>query len=393
MATCTECCICCDTLCTAQVGVLLDSNGARACPHYFHLGCAAQLQPFITRGYGLQMEVEDGGDAALTCPMCRVVFASTAPLPSPLAEPEEWLRLVSCGTGTASERELLDALAATCAAPAAELEAVVQGLLPQGGGVTAEGMRCVVGAVRGVLHPANGGVDPSRAIPDITSAKEDWYDHWDVAGRGVLEKSVLVDALVRSFESRRHMTPARRQGIAEAVHQLWPIFVSGTADGITRGEFLAADGFADVITAHLAVPLREQQRRDSDASSSSSSSSSSSFFSASSSAAAPVAQAAALPDVPNEPFPAQDQSVEAQLLEHRSSMSAAYDASRAPNHHHPPLMLVRRGSAAPPARTRTCGFHAVRIIQSLRNLFSGGREAARSDAYTQIFHDVAPAAV
>lgn len=101
------CVVCLDTLATEPVGVCVDVDGRRTCPHYFHLACLQQVEGCL-------------------CPQCRTRLWRRAPLPEPREEPAAWLRLVSLsGEDALRPKDVAAALGALLPVPLDRLESFV----------------------------------------------------------------------------------------------------------------------------------------------------------------------------------------------------------------------------------------------------------------------------
>ena len=90
-----------DALCSQSLGVCVDLNGRRTCPHFFHLQCLERVE-------------------GAHCPQCRCRFFRRCPLPR-LTE-RGWWRLVA---PTNLQRDLLKGLRACVKLPSEELEALL----------------------------------------------------------------------------------------------------------------------------------------------------------------------------------------------------------------------------------------------------------------------------
>eukprot|EP01063_Lacrimia_lanifica_P038293 TRINITY_DN80_c0_g4_i1.p1 TRINITY_DN80_c0_g4~~TRINITY_DN80_c0_g4_i1.p1 ORF type:complete len:296 (+),score=71.69 TRINITY_DN80_c0_g4_i1:63-950(+) len=222
----TPCCLCFDPLGDRPVCTLWKA-GAQVCPHYFHVDCAEGIRAISTRGYGMNMEVEGRPDSdPRPCPICRAIFLETKaaqcpepppPPPPPAAVPVE-------------NGKLHDALKAMLDAD----DSVVASIL--GGRGT------------GIQHP---GAPPQRD-EELVPALEDhdaWWEFWVGDGDGAaMSRAAMLSALVATYE--RYGTVSDAGEAREVLGVGWDA-CAPKGGGMTKAEFFAADGLAELVLAAL----------------------------------------------------------------------------------------------------------------------------------------------
>eukprot|EP01063_Lacrimia_lanifica_P028999 TRINITY_DN434_c1_g2_i3.p1 TRINITY_DN434_c1_g2~~TRINITY_DN434_c1_g2_i3.p1 ORF type:complete len:457 (+),score=76.96 TRINITY_DN434_c1_g2_i3:48-1373(+) len=263
-----ECCICFDPMCEAPVAVLLDQRDVRVCSHYFHFDCVKEMCPFVTRGYGMEMEVEEGGDATQKCPMCRAPFTSIARMPDPAEDPRNWFRFVdSDNTGFLSFNNVRDVVNAMCMIDQRQLVKLLKENWStwdrtQSNGITPQELPALLQFV--LAHSPRRrdaqGRTQRQTAPSIVENKEAWFDYWDEDRSGALDRGETARALVKTFE-KGTISPQQIREIQSTLENVWAVFDVNRSNTITRAEFLMSDGLADSIIAFLqSQSLRPQPR-------------------------------------------------------------------------------------------------------------------------------------
>eukprot|EP01063_Lacrimia_lanifica_P029000 TRINITY_DN434_c1_g2_i4.p1 TRINITY_DN434_c1_g2~~TRINITY_DN434_c1_g2_i4.p1 ORF type:complete len:317 (+),score=77.33 TRINITY_DN434_c1_g2_i4:53-1003(+) len=251
-----ECCICFDALCEEPVAALFDQHNKRVCSHYFHFDCVKEMCPFVTRGYGMEMEVEEGGDAELTCPMCRVPFASIARMPNHLEDPYSWFRFVdSDNTGFLSFNNVRDVVNAMCMIDQRQLVKLLKENWSTwdrwGNGIFPDALPMLLQFVLAHSPRRRDAQGRTRqTAPSIVENKEAWFDYWDEDRSGALDRGETARALVKTFE-KGTISPQQIREIQSTLENVWAVFDVNRSNTITRAEFLMSDGLADTIAAML----------------------------------------------------------------------------------------------------------------------------------------------
>eukprot|EP01064_Diplonema_japonicum_P015528 TRINITY_DN2322_c0_g1_i2.p1 TRINITY_DN2322_c0_g1~~TRINITY_DN2322_c0_g1_i2.p1 ORF type:complete len:401 (+),score=54.99 TRINITY_DN2322_c0_g1_i2:42-1244(+) len=242
-----ECCICFDDLCSGPVAVFM-SQHKRVCCHYFHYECVKDMCPFVTRGYGLDMEIEETEEGKLKCPMCREEFNRVVKMPDPTQDPRTWFKLVdTAGTGSLTKEEVRHVIRATCKISEERITDLVETRWQtwdkdNSGTLTEEELPHLITFVkRNIEQPKQAGP------PHIVSNKEGWFSFWDEDGSGELDKDEVARALIKTFDRG----DKRVREIQSVVESVWGIFdITGTSC-ISKAEFLKPDGLADTVIACL----------------------------------------------------------------------------------------------------------------------------------------------
>ena len=230
-----ECTICLEPLCFNGPGGLVDSRGKRVCPHNFHCACVQSL------GEHKQ------------CPLCRIDFARTVPLPNPQTNPREWFSFVDVdGSGSLEYQEVTDGLLACLPLDWRRIEADMDKLFPQWavkGRVDLTQFSKPDGVLSYIMaHYAVKKAKPEP--PDLRAHREDWFRYWDVIdgdGNGKLDKGEICRALIKTL----HLSGAARSGIGDTLDNIWCLFDHDGSGSVELSEFIARDGLADTLIAEL----------------------------------------------------------------------------------------------------------------------------------------------
>ncbi|KAJ9471401.1 hypothetical protein DIPPA_05215 [Diplonema papillatum] len=249
-----ECCICFEPLPSDSVGVLMaKETRSRVCNHYFHYDCIKGMSPFITRGYGLEMEIENLSTGDLKCPMCRVSFNGICRMPDPDSDVRGWLRLVDVDqTGRLSKEEVKEVVKSTCFVSEEDLEEVLGDRWDEWDPDACGTIKLAdAGGLLDYVHEKLGAaMRKGTSCPHIAEDKNGWFDFWDQSETGDLTKAEVVRALVKTFE-RADDEAQREQDVTAIVESVWPLFDQSGSNSISKSEFVATDGLADTIIAFL----------------------------------------------------------------------------------------------------------------------------------------------
>eukprot|EP01065_Artemidia_motanka_P035429 TRINITY_DN43335_c0_g1_i1.p1 TRINITY_DN43335_c0_g1~~TRINITY_DN43335_c0_g1_i1.p1 ORF type:complete len:384 (+),score=97.76 TRINITY_DN43335_c0_g1_i1:67-1152(+) len=207
-----ECPICFDALSTRPLSAFFAADGKRSCRHYFHLDCVADLPTKV-------------------CPMCRTAYETAGKVPDPRVDPAGWLRVVdSDGSGYLTLPQAQEVLRCMLDVDEVACDKAVAGKWaewtggPDGRLGPNELPRAL--AFMGEHIPGRVKRDPPRLGRDHAS-KMAWFEFWDEAGVGRLDKGQVARALIKTIKSReptvevkakvRYVGGGRMQG-----PQQWP---------------------------------------------------------------------------------------------------------------------------------------------------------------------------
>lgn len=243
-----ECPICFEPLCSAPVGVFVDTGGRRVSQHFFNLGAARE---WLSSGTGM-------------CPLTRKPISSVLEVPDIRVDPEGWFDAVDIdGDRRLSRLEVVECLKAQLPVDAGALDAAAadadhwmwQQWDLDGSGYIERHELLREGGLAAYVRQAFERSTRGDAIPDISRDKDAWYSYWDEDNSGELDKEEVVRALLKTF--RMTTDPARVSQMRASVEAIWPIFDEDGSGTVDREEFLKpSEGLADTIVATLGLDQR-----------------------------------------------------------------------------------------------------------------------------------------
>eukprot|EP01061_Rhynchopus_euleeides_P007009 TRINITY_DN1595_c0_g3_i1.p1 TRINITY_DN1595_c0_g3~~TRINITY_DN1595_c0_g3_i1.p1 ORF type:complete len:274 (+),score=68.19 TRINITY_DN1595_c0_g3_i1:117-938(+) len=252
-----ECCICFDDLCASPLAVIITAERRRACSHYFHYECIKDMCPFVTRGYGMEMEVEEQSNAELKCPMCRAKGARIVKMPDPVKDPRSWFYLVDVEhEGFLTKDNVRNILKATCDLHEGHLGKIIDRNWhtwdrDNSGGVTPSELPALLQFVKNNVPGRNKRSKP----PHIVTDRDAWFRYWDEDNSGALDKDEVARAVIKTFNAGTSNVPV----IQSVLDNSWCLFDHTGSGTVSRREFLASDGLADTLLAFLQSDARFAQ--------------------------------------------------------------------------------------------------------------------------------------
>ncbi|KAJ9471404.1 hypothetical protein DIPPA_05239 [Diplonema papillatum] len=248
-----ECCICFDPLPGSVVAVLMDKKRrARVCNHYFHFECIKLMHPYVTRGYGLDMEVERSSTGDMQCPLCRQQFHGICRMPDPGQDTKRWLKLVDVDrSGYLTKAEVKEVVRSICEVSDDDVAELLGSRWKEWDPSDSGRVKLsrTLGLLEYVHEKLGSTMRETIGCPHITEDKLGWFVYWDQSGSGDLTKKEVVRALVKTFENV--CRDKRDMDVQAMVDSAWPLFDTNGSNSVTKAEFLARDGLADTIIAIL----------------------------------------------------------------------------------------------------------------------------------------------
>jgi Ca2+-binding EF-hand superfamily protein len=228
-----ECSICYEPFYEKPCAMLLNAEGRRTCPHYFHADCIAQWAETNRR-----------------CPMCNSSFTQPRLMVSPLENPAEWFRMIDVdGNGVLSASEITEALKLVLNLDYTRIEAESAALFRRWDSDGNHGIDLneFIGGVLPYLRRHYPGAVPEEP-PDIRANPRSWFEYWDEDHSGALAKEEVIRALIKTFHI--HEVPELR-ALSDVVSAVWCIFDDDGSGEIDEEEFLRRDGLCETLVASL----------------------------------------------------------------------------------------------------------------------------------------------